>query len=40
MENARLRTQAVPDEMGVEHRFQFLYCGNCGTAFAIERLPE
>lgn len=37
-ENARLRTIMVPDEVGAEHRFQFLFCGECGTAFAIERV--
>ena len=40
IENARLRTVPVADEIGVEHRFQFLFCGNCGTAFAVERLKD
>jgi hypothetical protein len=31
-------TVRAADEMGVEHRFQFLFCGSCGTAFAVERL--
>ena len=35
--NGQLRTLTFNDESGSEQRFQFLFCGNCGTAFAVER---
>ena len=39
--NAQLHTLDARDRTtGAEHRFQFLYCGSCGTAFAIERVKD
>lgn len=40
-DHVRLRTLEVPDEAtGKTERFRFLYCGACGTAFAIERVDS
>jgi hypothetical protein len=40
-DNAQVRTLPVHDRVtGAEHHFLFLYCGNCGTAFAVERVNE
>ena len=38
-DHARVWTMDVPDQAtGETVRFRFLYCGSCGTAFAIENL--
>lgn len=40
-DHVQLRTLDVPDETtGEVERFRFLYCGSCGTAFAIERIKD
>ena len=38
--NGQLRTLSFHDELGAEHQFQFLFCGTCGTAFAVERVTR
>jgi hypothetical protein len=37
--NGQMRTLTFTEEpYGLVERYRFLYCGSCGTAFAISRL--
>ena len=40
-DHVQLRTLDVPDQVtGEVQQYRFLYCGACGTAFAIERIER